>query len=322
MRLRKSDLIVGIVVSALLIAGVALVTTSTDRVTTVEPAISDGSTTSTTPVETAPQRKSTAELLTEGFAASPGLSETCGEAAVQLGRDVFDAPDRLMDAVAMADLACRTDVIAGMAIAGSEETFSPEQIDTVRSVCENDLTAEGAPAPCGMIVATISTGVAPESAFARCAKLTGPAVGYIPSQRLVCSATYLSLLLNVAAVDIAEEALRVCSAQPAATEKICVESLGMPLLTLTETPSTPVTTIERTIKALTTLPTAIESCRTLGGLSEVCQRSVVDAMALLYPLGAPSSPARRELCWAFDEPVRTDCINRESKPDSFFTTPG
>lgn len=263
--------------------------------------------------------RGTAAILAAGIDAIPGFAQTCGEVAFDLGLDVYDKPERLVDAIGIETLACRNDVLVGMLAAAGDETFSDEEIENITELCARPGPGRAAAETCGMIVGTIAATNEPETALAHCAALSDAVSGYLPPQQVVCAASYLSTALDdFEPTSIPDRALTLCADQPMATRTLCVKSLGGLLLAVGDARPTRIATVDDTITKLTTLTVAVEQCRTQGDLADECQTGVVDALAVRYPMGASSSASRVKLCAVFAEPTRSYCVRRPSPPDSDF----
>jgi hypothetical protein len=263
--------------------------------------------------------QSTSDLLAKRIAAVPGFAQTCGEAAFTIGFDVFDKPERLLDALAVPVLPCRGEILAGMVASAEGATFTEDQISTLVDACNTPRDGQTGVQTCGMVVGASASTSKPEIALANCDALSGTSATFLPPQRLICAATYLSRFLETGATaTTADRALEICQQQKDSARKLCAQSLGGILLADSATRPPKITGVEDTIKNLTTLPTAVDRCNELGDLAAACQTGIIDALVVRYPMGVPSTPQRIKLCQVFDEPTRSDCVTRPSPPDSEF----
>jgi hypothetical protein len=263
--------------------------------------------------------QSTSDLLTARIAAVPGFARDCGEAAFTIGFDVFDKPERLIDALAVPALPCRDEILAGMVASAEGTTFTENQIGTLVDACNTPSDEQTGVQTCGMVVGASASASKPEIALANCAALSGTSATFLPPQRLICATTYLSQSLStVDPATITDRALEVCRQQKDIARTLCAQALGGMLLATRTARPPKITGVEDTITKLTTLPTAVERCNKLGDLAVACQTGIVDALVVRYPMGVSATPQRIKLCQVFDEPTRSDCATRPSPPDSEF----
>jgi hypothetical protein len=266
--------------------------------------------------------QSTADLLAERIAAIPGFATTCGQEAFGLGADVFDTPDRLVETVAIDALPCRGEILVGMAAASQGVEFTEEQVDRIAEGCRQERPGDANPAPCAVLLGAVSVTTDPVYALTLCDGITGDTIDFAPEQRVICAATYLSLLFEeTTPAAVADEVLRFCVAQSPPARRVCVESAGDLLLARATSEPVGITRVEQTIAELTTLRPAVERCRALEDLAAACQTGVLSTLVVQYPMGETSGPQRVELCQTFDEPVRSACVSRQARPDEDFLVP-
>lgn len=312
--MRSKTVAIAVGVTALL--AIAIVATRGDRGT------NDGAATPTLAPATSAlpaAEKETAELLADRIAAVAGFAETCGDEAYEIGVDVFDGPQRLVDAVGIEALACRDQVLTGMLAAAQGDTFTEEQIDTVTQGCTSARPDRPSAQTCGVLIGTIAATSDPVSALVWCNTLSSTRGDFEPSQQVICATSYLSLATDDGdPAGIPDRALARCAEQLPATRTLCAASLGGLLLAIRDVRPPKITTVKDTITKLTTLVPAVERCRALEDLSDTCQTGIVDAMVVRYPMGSPSSVQRDELCSVFDGPTRKYCVTRSSPPDAEF----
>ena len=313
MRIKVLAISLGVVVSlgALIVA----TTRPSEQVSQPTPTTLINSPTSSQPAV----EQSTADLLAQRIAAVPGFSQDCGQAAFTIGFEVFDKPERLIDALTVPALPCRGEILAGMVASAEDTTFTEGQISTMVDACNTPRDEQTGAQTCAMVIGSSASASKPAIALANCAALSGTSAAFLPPLRLICAATYLSQ--SLAAGDPttrADRALEVCQQQKDTVQKLCAQALGGILLADSDTRPPKITVVEDTIKNLTTLVPAVERCSTLADLVVECQTGIVDALVVRFPMGVPSTPQRIKLCQVFDKPTRSDCVTRPSPPDSEF----
>lgn len=302
-------------------AGLLLVVVAFFVVRSEEQANPRGSTTTGAPGTSSPdEERDTADLLVERISAIPGFAEKCGQVAFEVGVEVFDKTDRLVDAITMEKLPCREDILVGMVASAQDSRFTDDQLTEITTACNRESTGTETVTPCGLLIGAVSVMDEPTDALVRCANVPDTEDKFTPPQRVVCVATYLSLLLEtrgLAPEEVPGQVLDICVTQPDNTRKLCAESVGAALLTpIRSLPAAD--PADQLAKGLPLLPGLLERCRELTTLITECETSVLAAMMVRYPVGDPASGTRSALCAAFSETVRVDCETRTARPDSDF----